>query len=82
MTDKNTASSNEMGIQEAFDTLVHSPYFWSLTGKEMSQRRKLAYKLKNGEGISLDKKLELLKLAGFVIKQDIILEMPSFRNER
>jgi hypothetical protein len=56
-------------VDQAFERLVSSPYYWRKTGRPLAQRRSFAHKLAMGLGISLTLKRELLAEAGFIITQ-------------
>ncbi|RYC69811.1 MULTISPECIES: hypothetical protein [Spirosoma] len=60
-----------------FDILVNSPYYWSLTGRNNGLRRQYVHTLGRGEGISLDKKEQLLAEAGFTVAQEKLWNLPS-----
>ena len=77
MASENTASLDEKGTPEAFELLVNSPYFWSLTGESNNLRRQFSSMLRNGKGISLEKKEEMLTKAGFGLKQRTIWYVPK-----
>ncbi|GAB3550557.1 hypothetical protein [Spirosoma fluminis] len=70
-------AKDEKGTHDAFEILVNSPYYWSLTGESNNLRRQFSSMLKNGKGISLDKKEDMLAKAGFTVKQEKIWKLPS-----
>ncbi|QIP14739.1 hypothetical protein G8759_20020 [Spirosoma aureum] len=70
-------ASSEKTTHDAFDILVNDPYYWSLTGLPTADRRQAAFMLKNGKGITLDRKEALLEKAGFLVKQEKIWILPG-----
>lgn len=70
-------ANDEYNTNRAIETLLNNPYYWSLTGLPTNQRRQFANMLKNGKGISLDKKEQLLEKAGFTVKQEKIWNLPK-----
>ncbi|OIN56780.1 hypothetical protein [Arsenicibacter rosenii] len=62
----------------AFELLLETPYYWSLTGEPTEKRWYYRSALKTGKKpITLDKMQELLQKAGFTIKTDIVWNIPQ-----
>lgn len=70
-------AKDELGTHLAFETLVNSAYYWSLTGLPFVSRRQFANSLRTGKGVSLDKKEALLEQAGFSVKQEKLWNLPK-----
>lgn len=75
-------NSEGLSTHQAFEQLVNSDYYWSLTGLPSGQRRQYSHQLRHPTkgkpwAISLDKKEEMLKKAGFKVKQEKIWLEPS-----
>lgn len=71
-----TAPSPGLTTAEAFQQLVESPELWERTGSNKALRRQFLHMLKVGEGISLNKKEELLTAASFEVEKEMIWEAP------
>ena len=70
--------AKEVSTNDAFEHLVNSPYYWSLTGLSKEVARYYRSVLKTGnKPISTDKKEELLEKAGFTVKQEKTWNLPT-----
>lgn len=70
--------SRDVGTDDAFETLVTLKTYWERTGLPDGMRRKYLHRITTGtQGITLDRKIELLKAAGFGIKQEMTWFTPD-----
>lgn len=64
--------------RKAFELLLSEDYYWARTGLSGGQRRYYRSVLKTGnKPVTLDKMHELLELAGFTIKTEIVWSVPQ-----
>lgn len=64
--------------RKAFELLLSEDYYWARTGLTKDMRRYYRSILKTGnKPITLDKMQELLQLAGFEIKTEIVWSVPQ-----
>ncbi len=59
---------DQMDINDAFKLLVNDAYLWGKTGLTPGRRYYFRHNLRKDKNISLDKKLELLRKAGFEVE--------------
>ena len=62
---------------EAFADLVNRDDLWGATGLPLYTKRYYRYTLLNGKGVTIDKKEELLKKAGYTIQQQTTWHLPG-----
>lgn len=58
----------KMDINDAFKILVNDAYLWGKTGLSPQRRHYFRHMFRKDKNISLDKKLELLRKAGFEVE--------------
>jgi hypothetical protein len=60
-----------MNTEEAFKRLLDNDYLWGRTGEAPDRRRYFKHLVRIGSGLTTDKKMELLRKAGFEVVQEI-----------
>ncbi len=66
------------GTRKAFEILLSEDYYWALTGLPKEKQWYYRSAFRSGKKpVTIDKMQELLELAGFTVKTDIVWNIPQ-----